>query len=297
MNILQENKQVCGPHEINVYQLSTQNTGRIAVTCLPKCATQEYKASVVMQSGMFSNRRFWLSKKGIGLAAYLSKLGYECWMMDRRGTGSSAYAGKHDPTLYETIEHDIPAVQTLIESVGRKEAIYMGHSFGGVLNSISVAKGHLKNDGVKGLVNFSSQLTVGKRFLNKPYSAVIYGLTGILGYFPSKALKMGPENESKQVMRDCCRIVEQAKGKSDFWSGFEAIRCPVLAFGSDGDRVDPMLGCEAFIKPMLNSKKLFVRLGRQYGHKQDYDHVGMVVSKDAQGEVWPMVSSWLDALS
>lgn len=278
------------------FLLSTEQHGQIAVTHLAPPEAVEHKAAIVMLPGMFSNRRFWLSDKGIGLAAYLAQHGYSAWMLDRRGLGASSSAHPEHHRLYHGFEIDLPAVQALLQSQGYDSAYYMGHSFGGVLNNLSLAHGHLKAAGVTGLINFSSQLTVGKTLLNKPYSAVIYASTALLGFFPAKRLRMGPENESKQAMRDCCRLVDWAKGKNkaSFWQGFERISCPILAFGSDGDSVDPAPGCRELIAPMASTDKTFIQLGKQQGHRRDYDHVGMLVSKDAQGEVWPMLLDWLE---
>lgn len=282
-----------------MYQLDTAHFGDIAVTHLPASTSVEHKGSIVMVPGMFSNRGFWLSNKGIGLAAVLSQQGYHCWMMDRRGLGQSGKAKPEHHRLFHAFEYDLPAVQQLLAKHGHHKAIYMGHSFGGVLNGLSAANEHLSADGVAGLVNFSSQLTVGKTMLNKPYSAFIYALTAVLGHFPSKALKMGPENESKECMRDCCRLVEEAKGKNktQFWQAFSNVTCPVLAFGSEGDTVDPLLGCQEFVEPMGSVDKTFVKLGKKYGYSKDFDHVGMVVSKDAQREVWPVLFEWLSKRS
>ena len=180
-------------------------------------------------------------------------------------------------------------------------AYWVGHSFGGVLNALSLAQGHLNTAQVAGLINFSSQLTVGKKLLNKPYSALIYASTGVLGHFPARQLKMGPDNEAPEVMRDCCRLVEWAKADrstdnaDSFWKGFDRITQPVLAFGSEGDSVDPAPGCRELIAPMGNQdNKTFILLGQQHGHRQDYDHVAMLVSKDAAQEVWPMLGQWLN---
>ena len=296
MTILKSSPAQFGQLQGSVYLLSTPESGELAVTHLP-AISEHTKAHIVMLPGMFSNRRFWLSDKGVGISAYLEEQGYSCWMIDRRGLGESGQDNSQNHTLMNAYQHDLPAVQALLNAQGVTRAYYMGHSFGGVLNGLSLAHGHLKASEVAGLINFSSQLTVGKTLLNKPYSSVIYTSTALLGYFPSKRLGMGPENESKEAMRDCCRLVDWAKGKdkASFWKGFDQIQCPILAFGSDGDTVDPSAGCREYIDAMASNDKTFIPLGKKQGHRQDYDHVGMLVSKDAREEVWPMLVEWLDA--
>ena len=44
---------------------------------------------------------------------------------------------------------------------------------------------------------------------------------------------------------------------------------------------------------MASDDKTFVQLGKAQGHRRDYDHVGMLISKDAQEEVWPMLTGWM----
>ena len=259
------------------------------------------KGTLVLNRGMFSNRRFWLSDKGIGIAAYLREHGFDCWMFERRGLGDSDKLNSAEHSLFHTFEHDLPAVQQYLATQGVSRAFYIGHSFGGVLNALSLAKGYLKPEGVAGLVTLSSQLTVGKRLLNKPYSGLVYAITAVLGHFPARRFGMGPENESTRAMRDCCRLVAWAKGKdsrnANFWHGFDDIRCPVLGVGSDGDTVDPAEGCQQLLSAMGSHQKTFIQLGKRQGHRQDYDHVGMVVSKDAQQEVWPLLLDWLEQTS
>lgn len=296
-SVLSHEETTFGKRTGTVYRLNTEQNGRIAITHLPAAARDREQAPqpLLFQPGMFSNRRFWLSDKGIGLAEHLSQQGYDCWIMERRGLGASGKHNYKNNHLMQAFEYDIPAALAFIQQHNTLPVFLIGHSFGGVVNSLSLAHQHITAERVAGLVNFSSQLTVGKRFLNKPYSLIIYLSTALLGHFPARKLKMGPENESPQTMRDCCRLVSWAKGRKrkSFWNGFNTIQCPILAFGSDGDIIDPAEGCRELIEPMDSEDKTFIQLGTAQGHKKDYDHVGMLVSKEAQQEVWPMLDEWL----
>lgn len=298
MSSIREEVRHYGHHKVVVFWLKTAEQGEIAVTRLAP-TTGKVRAPIVMLPGMFSNRRFWLSDKGVGLAAYLCEQGFDCWMMERRGLGDSGKQGYARASLKQCIQYDLPAVQALVAQHNPQAAFYMGHSFGGVINASSLAQGYLAGDKVAGLVNFSSQLTVGKHFLNPPLSALIYGSTALLRHFPSRQLGMGPENEPPETMRDCARLVSWAKRKNgnNYWSGFDNIIQPVLAFGSVGDTVDPAPGCQYLVDKMASNDKSFILLGKAHGHRKDYDHVGMVVSKDAAKEIWPIVTQWLTAKS
>lgn len=283
-----------------VILLNTPNDGTIALTHLP--APSSPYPPLVFLHGMFSNRKFWLSDKGIGLAAHLNRQGYECWLIERRGMGASP-KHSHQVSLEHCVNDDLPAIQAYIHQTNPNTAIWLAHSFGGVQISASLARQKLNAELISGLMFFSSQLTAGKYPLNPPLSWILSAWTKLTPTFPSRKLNMGPEDESAQVMRDCIRWVKQAKknGKGDthqpFWQGFEHITAPLLAFGSEGDTVDPHSGCAFLAEQTHSSDKQFILLGKAHGHKQDYTHAGMVTSKDAIQEVWPMVEHWLSEQS
>jgi len=294
VEIFKTEQRQYGDLNCKIYWLSTEKNGLIAVTRTVQPTA--IKANIVFLPGMFSNRRFWLSDKGIGLASYLHKQGYECWMIDRRGLGESSKNDYKTANLHHCMEYDLPAVQRLIENETQLAAFWFGHSFGGVVIAKSIALGKLDTDKIAGLVNFSSQLTVDKPFLNPPLSILITVFTRTLGYFPSKKFKMGPENEAPDTMRDCVRLVSSAKTKKkpNFWSGFENVTAPVLSICSEGDSVDPHPGCKELMDNMGSNDKTFALHGKKHGHLQDYNHVSLVISKDAQKEIWPMISNWLE---
>lgn len=307
-NVLSIKEQAFGAGSTSIYGqiivLNTPNNGIVTLTHLPPTPNDQTKQSLVFLHGMFSNRKFWLSDKGVGLAAHLNQEGHECWLIERRGMGGSSHQ-KND-SLEHCVNDDLPAIQTYIQQASLNKtpnkAVWFGHSFGGVQISASLARQKLNAEFISGLVFFSSQLTVGKTPLNPPASWILSTWMKLASRFPSRALKMGQEDESAQVMLDCIHWVKQAKknGKGDasqpFWQGFEHITTPLLAFGSEGDTVDPHQGCKFLADQTHSVDKQFVLLGKAHGHKQDYTHAGMVTSKDAIEEVWPMTIKWLNNL-
>ncbi len=83
-----------------------------------------------------------------------------------------------------------------------------------------------------------------------------------------------------------------SKGFS-YWQGLREIRMPVLSMAAAADKNDPPEGCRMIHDRLGSSDKTFVVLGRENGFAVDYDHIGMVVSKEARVEVWPQVSGWM----
>ena len=248
---------------------------------------------LVMLPGMFSNRHFWLSPKGVGLAGFLCRAGYEPWLVERRGIGLAAGSpGRRG--LQEHIGQDLPQVQAAVHRHNPRPAFWFGHSFGGVMATLAAAQ-TLDASMVAGLVLFAAQCEVGKNGLTPPYSLFTRGLSRLLGRFPARRLGMGPEDEPPAAIDDACRIVTAAQRDGSMAPRLQPLRCAVLGFGGGADRVDPPEGCERFIGHMSSGDKTWVLLSRAQGYSQDYDHPGIVVSRAAQDEVWLQVQRWLQS--
>lgn len=246
---------------------------------------------LVMLPGMFSNRHFWLSPKGVGLAGFLAREGYDPWLVERRGIGLAARSpGRRG--LEEHIRQDLPQVQRVVRQHNPRPAFWFGHSFGGVMAALATAE-TLDPSLVAGLVLFAAQNEVDKNGLTPPYSWLMLGLSRLLGRFPARRLGMGPENEPPDAMADACRIVTDAQRLGTMSQQLAPIRCPVLAFGGGADHVDPPPGCERFLAHMNSVDKTWVLLAQVQGYSQDYDHPGIVIAKAAQTEVWPQILRWL----
>lgn len=253
------------------------------------------KAPMVMVSGMFTGRRFWLSDRQVGLAAYLARHGYPAYIVQRRGLSDSP-ACEARAGLNEHVEYDLPAVQRAVADHDDRPAFWIGHSFGGVMSALACGR-HLDADRVAGLVLFASQFEVGKRMLDWPANRLTRGLARALGYFPARAAGLGPENEPVAAMADATRWVETGRRQRDLRDALARIGQPVLALSGVADRVDPSVGCERFIGHFASTDKTFERAGKARGYRMDYDHPGIVVSKTAQREIWPRVVHWLDERS
>ena len=59
------------------------------------------------------------------------------------------------------------------------------------------------------------------------------------------------------------------------------------------DKVDPPPGCRAFVDATPSPDTTFMEAGTAHGYTRNYDHPGIVVSKDAQREIWPLIGHWM----
>lgn len=75
-----------------------------------------------------------------------------------------------------------------------------------------------------------------------------------------------------------------------YWYGFSDITVPTLSFSGAGDKNDPSNGCKYLYEQLGSWDKTYINLGKTGGYSKDFDHVGMVISKEAQKEVWSLVT-------
>ncbi len=273
-------------------QLLTVKDG--AVVSLTKIVREggRKKSPVIFLPGMFSNRHFWMSAKGIGLAAQLASVGHDCWLVERRGTGISPRHSSARCGLDETVQIDLPMIQQRVASDSSLPAYWIGHSFGGVAISLAVAT-TLNQDRVAGLVLFASQFEVGKQSLRWPGRIFTQCISRMYGYFPARRLGLGPENEPVAAIDDACKWTTRACRDQSMQQMLAGIHCPVMALVGAADKVDPAAGCEKFISHMSSNDKTYCLAGKAHGFKEDYNHPGIVVSKSAAFEIWPKVGEWM----
>ncbi|MES1923708.1 alpha/beta fold hydrolase [Salinisphaera sp. T31B1] len=246
---------------------------------------------VVLVPGMFTGRRFWLSDRGVGLAAYLAERGHPVFIVQRRGLSDSP-PSRGRAGLSEHVEHDLPAVQQWVWTRHPVPAFWVGHSFGGVMCALACAD-YLCTARMAGLVLLASQFEVGKRMLDWPANRLTRGLARLRGHFPARAAGLGPENEPLAAIIDATRWVESGRRRPDIRQALSTIDIPVLALSGAADRVDPSEGCRRFVDHFASTDRTFERLGRATGYPEDFDHPGLVVSRPARERVWPRIAGWM----
>ncbi|MFE8072268.1 alpha/beta fold hydrolase [Marinobacteraceae bacterium S3BR75-40.1] len=256
---------------------------------------------VILLHGSYSNRHFWLSPKGKGLAAYLSRQGFDVWIPEFRGHGlSTKGASLQNFSAEQQIRFDIPAFADYVSEQTGQAAHWIGHSFGGLFLYGALAKGWLPLHRVLSVATLGSQITQGDRYLKVPLVPwAVTRVTRMLGRFPAKTLGLGPENEAPKTIEEVMNWKKlggqwQAQDGSSYWQGFSRITCPCLVIASAGDKTDPAEGCEYLYRMLPKGGNRFVLLGKEQGYARDYSHVGMVVDKAAQEEVWPLLLDWLE---
>jgi poly(3-hydroxyalkanoate) synthetase len=111
-------------------------------------------------------------------------------------------------------------------------------------------------------------------------------------------LKRGPEDEPIGLALESLRwyglFGRFGDAERDWWAGLAEVRVPLLAVAAAGDRQDPPWACRKLLEQFGSAISEFLCLGKENGFASDFGHVEMLVSKEAQREVWPLVARWLD---
>ncbi len=81
---------------------------------------------------------------------------------------------------------------------------------------------------------------------------------------------------------------------TDYSVGLATLDLPLLFLAGSGDRTfAPPAACRGLHDMIGSADRTFVTLGRETGFSVDYGHPGMLASRAARGEVWPVVLGWM----
>lgn len=267
--------------------------------------TNKGKQPIVLVHGSFTNRGFWLSSQGIGLARHLVEAGFDVWLMEMRGHGLSPrnHAYK-DNSLEHYASSDVPAInEFVIEKTGLKP-IWLGHSMGGVLISTAIAAGTLPEIQVAGIALLGTQIVRRRWYLQIPLMTSLGKLWfSFNSEMDGRKLKIGPENEPAGIAKEYLRWLgllgrwRLKNNKTPLLAKWQGLDIPVLAMVGKDDKSDPAKYCQRFYELCGSENKQFKLLAKEQGFSRDFGHVDMVVSKDAAKEVWPELSSWLAGIT
>lgn len=252
--------------------------------------------AVLLLTGAFSNHTFWLGTRGVGFARFLSEKGFCTYTLDFRGHGRSQRKPTKRKWQFEDwAVHDIPKALMLASSRGPAQVITHSASGAAILTALTLAPQ---------LLGRISSLTI----LATPYphlasfrkalALFALGLCSLLGRFPARALRLGPEDEDGGIMAQW--LAWNLKGRWVTRSGVSILESlpslgmPVLVAAGSGDWLwAPPSLCFQLYETIPAKQKAFWEVGPKYGCQNRPGHVALVVSPQCREKLWPRLTRWL----
>jgi pimeloyl-ACP methyl ester carboxylesterase len=250
---------------------------------------------VVLTHGTFSNH-----KSCMAFADYLAALGFACWVLDWRGHGASERP-QAPYTLDDVAMYDVPAaIEAVRARSGGQRLYWVGHSGGGLIASMWMAR-HPQAAArqIGGVVLMASQSTgAASRRRHRMTIALIHRLLAYSKRAPGHWLGIGPEPEEALLMRQWCRWnlsgVFASRDGFDYLAALPSVDVPVLGLAGSRDTfIAPAPGCEALVSAYGSTDRTFHLCGRRQGFREDYTHQRLILSRNASGEIWPLIATWL----
>ncbi len=251
---------------------------------------------VVLMPGTFSNHTFWLGTRGHGLAWALGEAGFEVIVLDARGHGGSERPAGQDWNFDHWGRVDVPAAVEAAAGDGRP-VLLMGHSGGGAAMLMALAGEPALRERVAGVVILATPVPWLQHW-RRVAAWGIRALTRLLGRFPARLVGLGPEDELPGVMAQWMTWNLRGEWLSDDGTDYvrelRSVHVPVLGMSGAGDTVfAPPAACRALIEMLGSDDASYRTAGVETGFSEDFDHAGIVVSRAAHEEVWPVLIAWL----
>lgn len=276
---------------------SPDRSVQFALTRLTYSGAAGKGVPVIMVHGSFSNRGFWLSNTGKGLAMHLLEEGFDPWMLDLRGHGDSPVNKQYSTNNMEDYaRYDLPSVQAFVCEQTAQKPVWLGHSYGGVAIATTLASKTINASDVAAVILIGSQVTRFPFLLRMPLLRL--GARVLLRTREQLTTERGPEAEPAGIAREFARWAGlftgwRPKKGPKYRLALGGVNLPVLGIGAAADKGDPAKHCQKLVNMFAGEDKTFINLGIKQGYSMNYGHVNMIISEAAQREVWPLISTWL----
>lgn len=262
---------------------------------------------VAMLHGSMEDGRIFYSRKMQGLAPYLALQGYDVFVVDMSARGKSKPPlARNTPDNQTTaIVEEIPAFKSFIDEIkGNRKQHWVAHSWGGVLMLAYVAR--FGGAGIASMSFFATKRRISVVHPERIFKVdIVWNIIGkivanIYGYFPSKHLKIGSDNEPKHYHRQVVDWVYKRKWIDlvdgfDYNAAFKEVVVPPTLYLAGKN--DAFLGhptdVQKLIKEVGGTQDKFVLLSKATGHLHDYDHVNILTHPDAPQDQFPLVVEWM----
>jgi predicted alpha/beta hydrolase len=263
--------------------------------------------TAVLAHAMFARRSEFERRRGTaggGLAPFLCARGWRTIAFDFRGHGDSG-AGAASGAVWsydDLVREDLPAVTACARARSRRTpVVVVGHSLGGHVALAAAGTGALDADAIAMFgANVWLRALEPSRVRWAVKRTVMAGVDATcrkVGYFPARALRMGSDDEPSRYMGALSRAVREGRWGSDdgrvsYEAALAAVKIPVRAIASEGDRLNCHPDCAAAFVARCGGPTAFDCIDAADDGGKAPGHMEMVTT-DRAARAWTRLERWM----
>ncbi|MBL8679676.1 MAG: alpha/beta fold hydrolase [Myxococcales bacterium] len=319
------------------YDVATEDGATIVLSRIRPRGEPRGLPPVVLCHGLAMNRRAFALHEKRSFAVAFAERGRDVWLLELRGSADAApptAIAKASFDDYAT--HDVPAALAFVrEKTGANEVDWVGFSMGGMLAYAFL--GARRGAGVRRLATIGSPVRFSEHPAARAFATFPLLLSPFLSLartpfrwlalvaaplvWPGvpRALSRGlrgehyngrwirrmmantladvPSGVSKQFVRWLrAGTFDSNDGRFDYLDGLASITVPTFIVAGSHDRLAPptavLEAAERITAPVET-----LQVGARFGTRHDYDHLDLILGRDAVSDVFTPVAQWLDRRS
>jgi predicted alpha/beta hydrolase len=258
------------------------------------------RAVAVVSHAMFVDRRTLDRPRGRGLVSQLVERGIAVLSFDLRGHGQSApRAGEGGSWHYDDlVEGDVPAVVAHARAQFPSLPLAcVGHSLFGHVVLAHLTRHATRIDKLVLLAgNYVHPEWPLRGFADKGATILLMcGITRALGYFPTRRMGLGSDDEAAPFVYDFLRNLSLRDWRSrdgfSYAAARSTVKTPILSIAGAGDRLLAPAGqVLSLIAPCPNAR--FHLAGRATGLAFDPGHMALAIDERCR-PVWDQVADFI----
>ena len=229
---------------------------------------------------------------------YLACRGHDVWLFEWGGHGSSTPPRSRRNFEAPAFEELPRALAFVRGETGAEQIFWVGHSGGGLLPLMYLARHPECQGEFAGLVTLGAQATAAALTWRQKFKAVsLYLMTQIMGRTPRIQKTMGDEGEPTTLLAQWAvwnlKRAWTGRGGINYMDRLDQLAIPCMVIAGAADVIAPVRGCRAVFRRLGSPDKTWVACSAAEGFSRDFSHGGLARGTSAEREIFPKVAAWL----